>query len=224
MNLFELGAAPFLARQSAGSQAAEQNTSALWRRELERAQWAQLSRDGGVIPRRAPPEHAAKGAPSTKTQPPSTDMGSDEGGRVNADVDEQQGENAGTASPPSEELVLETRNGQAEPGGNGVETSVRPTDTTSLAPKATNSAPPFSRLAASLQWSRTNIYAVKSADGAQVWVRDAAISSTDQAKLSAALRVKLHAAGLRLSSLTVNGEVVIGCSSVHEEPDEGRLT
>jgi hypothetical protein len=194
-----------LAKASAPSDS-QGDLSVRWLRELERAEWRIRASPVSPGPTTASPADSTPKVADPRGTNPGSDTPSGRTARV-PDAPE------GGAGSTSEDIAAAGRGpqgkavGTREPlGGAGARVALADVD------PGTGEETPLSATRKWLDaasWPRTKVYVYRNEDEANVWVRDATLDRSARMRLAGELRAGLGAAGLRLGTLVVNGEVVL---------------
>jgi hypothetical protein len=111
------------------------------------------------------------------------------------------------------------------PGAGGDSPLPAPLDAGAREPRQPpRTAPPPARVAMAarairLRWPQTNLHVFHGDEAVSVWLRDSSLGEAEKRRLVLQLRAELSAAGLRLGSLMLNGELLFA-----GEPAQNDLT
>ncbi len=220
MNPFELLGSQVAAPQGArpdGERVLSPGVAARWLYELERAQWAL----------RGVRESGASISDHTQTQKeavlPAASVKQVEPGQAARSVGASRSANTmrGTGAPARSvetgEVAPPLSENSGEPSGMPEQASQRYNERSTARAIARL---PDESIVRKREWSRVNAHAYSDGESADVWVRDAALDTHERPRLATELRTRLGAAGLRLGTLVVNGEVVLPVPPARGNPDE----
>jgi len=187
------------------------DAAARWRQELERAQWALRTREAASSASSASAGRGDATSPAAALRASAPTANRAEAAAASSGRPASQ-PGAGPAAAPAQPFA-QARSAAPAPNPPGAAlppATPRQESAAAALPAPEEPGPQPERFT----WPRTHVHVVTRDGATHIWVRDGTLDEAERRRLALQLAARLRSSGVRLGSLTVNGEEILTLEGV----------